>query len=71
MWPVNIQWQLLILNRKHVLIINLRKTLLLLYHYTIIKYERLFFLFQKSEEQQTDYIDFYGDRDQNEPKSKN
>lgn len=54
-----------------MLIINLRKTLLLLYHYTIIKYERLFFLFQKSEEQQTDYIDFYGDRDQDEPKSKN
>lgn len=71
MWPVNIKWQLLILNRKHVLIINLRKTLLLLYHYTIIKYERLFFLFQKSEEQQKDYIDFYGDRDQDEPKSKN
>lgn len=58
------------MNRKHVLIINLRKTLMLLYHYTIIKYE-LFFLFQKSEEQQKDYIDFYGDRDQDEPKSKN
>lgn len=58
------------MNRKHVLIINLSMTLLLLYHYTIIKYE-LLFLFQKSEEQQKDYIDFYGDRDQDEPKSKN
>lgn len=57
------------MNRKHVLIINLRKTLMLLNHYTIIKYE-LFFLFQKSEEQQKDYIDFYGDRDQDEPKFK-
>lgn len=57
------------MNRKHVLIINLRKTLMLLYHYTIIKYE-LFFLFQKFEEQQKDYIDFYGDRDQDEPKFK-
>lgn len=53
------------MNRKHVLIINLRKTLMLLYHYTIIKYE-LLFLFQK----QKDYIDFYGDRDQDEPKFK-
>lgn len=52
-----------------MLIINWRKTLLLLYHYTIIKYE-LFFWFQKSEEQQKDYIDFYGDRDQDEPKFK-
>lgn len=53
-----------------MLMIKLWKTLLLLYHYTIIKYERLF-LFQKSQEQQKDYIDFYGDRDQDEPKSKN
>lgn len=29
------------------------------------------FFYSKSQEQQQDYIDFYGDRDQDEPKSKN